>query len=342
MRNIVKVLRGIVSTWLIISSVLSSPAFSAEQVQNTMVKVDGIYYFGYEGLDLEKLKKGFKLKVGDEVDQMSFLQNAPDSYFKNVKDETGKPVTDAALVNIGLGKHIVFLGLPGKSNTDEPVYRTIGDKRVQVPAEIEKAYNEHMEELPRYLQTKDPASLKRMNDSTERIKVESQSKRAELRKCLLESNNLMDRTVAAYALGLVAEEQADFDAVTQGAKDPHSLVRNNSTRELGELLHEKPELVSMIKDDALEVYADMINSRTWTDRNKSIHIMICLTKRRDPRAIALLKKKSMASLKEMALWPPGYEEPALTLLGRVGGLPDEKIEKLIEKKDSAAILDACK
>ena len=311
------------------------------EVESRMEKVDGIYFFGYDGLDLKKIKKSIKLKVGDEVDSMKFYRGG-DIYFPDVKKITGKPVTDTCLVNIGHGKHIVFVGLPGKSNTDVDSYVQVGETRVQVPEEIEKTYNELMEELPQYLKTREESRKKHMRDLEVQLKEQARPKRAELRKSLLESKNTLDRGVAAFSLGLVAEDYADFDAVTRAAKDPSSLVRNNSTRELGVLLEEKPELVSMIREDSLAVYANMINSRTWTDRNKSVFMMLCLSKNRDPRVLSLLKKNSLASLKEMVLWPEGYAGPALTLLGRVGGLPDEQIEKLIAEKNSAAILDSIK
>src|SRR5262249_53960879 len=85
-------------------------------------------------------------------------------------------------------------------------------------------------------------------------------------------------------------------------------------------------------------YVDLLNSPTWTDRNKAVFIMIGLTKSRDPNLMAELRKKALPSLKEMCLWPPGYSESAIELLGRIAGIPDEQLVPLARQHDSAAVI----
>ena len=316
-----------------------SPARSApsiEETQNAKVPISGIYYFGYQGLDLDKIKETVPLKINDKVDTMSLLQKR-DQYFKDTIDLVGKPLTDVALVST-LNGSVLFIGLPGKSNSEMLTYLPVGKKRVSPPAEIAKTYREYMAKLTPYLQAPDQKKKLEMKSLQEQMKQQSISKRAELRRSLLESSDGLDRGVAAYALGLVAMEPADFEALTRAANDSSSLVRNNATRELGELIQAKPELAAKVPAHAIETYVDMINSRTWTDRNKAIFMVIDLTKTRNQKVLALLKAKALPSLREMCLWPEGYAQPALQLIGRIGGIPATELDKMVEQNKTDEIL----
>jgi hypothetical protein len=281
------------------------------------------------------------LKTGDEIDQLELHSN-PQKYFKAVEDEIGKPVADAAVVNIGNDRHVLFVGLPGKSNSASPQYLAVGKKRVPVPNDIEKTYDEYMAELPLYLQNKDESRKIHMQQLQDKLKEQSKNKHKELRKSLIESSSPKDRGVAAYALGLAACEQADFDALSRASLDSSDLVRNNSTRELAENLQENPAHSKMLSSRAIQRYVDMVNSNKWLDRNKAAFLLEVISKKRDPRALTLIKANAIQSLKEMLSWPDMYWYPALYLLGRAGGISEDKLDKLVSSKDVSAILESLK
>ena len=56
-----------------------------------------------------------------------------------------------------------------------------------------------------------------------------------------------------------------------------------------------------------------------------------LTKSRDPKILALLRAEALDSLLEMARWRNlGHAAAALSILGRIAGIDEASLEKLIE------------
>jgi len=72
-------------------------------------------------------------------------------------------------------------------------------------------------------------------------------------------------------------------------------------------------------------FIDMLNSIVWSDRNKSLAVLVSLTEGRDPELLATLRASSVSSLKEMCAWTHwGHAEPACLILQRIAGLPDDR------------------
>jgi hypothetical protein len=71
----------------------------------------------------------------------------------------------------------------------------------------------------------------------------------------------------------------------------------------------------------------LLNSPVWTDRNKSSLALLELSAARDPKLLEALRRDALTSLVEMARWKSdGHATPALMILARLAGLPDEAVK----------------
>ena len=90
----------------------------------------------------------------------------------------------------------------------------------------------------------------------------------------------------------------------------------------------KPELAKRIPP---EPFVRLLLSGAWSDHNKASLLLLALTTSRDPRVLTLLRTDALDSLIEMARWRNvGHAEAALGTLGRIAGLSEESLDKLIE------------
>lgn len=91
--------------------------------------------------------------------------------------------------------------------------------------------------------------------------------------------------------------------------------------------------------DAADI--EMLNSGVWTDRNKDALVLERLTAKRDPAVLAKLRATALDSLIEMTLWrEAGHAYAARMLLGRVAGVPEERLEELASNGPPEAIVQA--
>jgi hypothetical protein len=66
-----------------------------------------------------------------------------------------------------------------------------------------------------------------------------------------------------------------------------------------------------------------------------------LTKSHDPKVLALLRAEALDALIEMARWrSDGHAEAARLLLGRIAGIEEDRLNKLVVAGQLDAILDA--
>ena len=75
------------------------------------------------------------------------------------------------------------------------------------------------------------------------------------------------------------------------------------------------------------------------DHNKASLVLVALTTIRDPPLLAQLRADVLDPLLEMARWRSiGHAEAALTVLGRMAGIDEDTLKKLIETGQTATIL----
>lgn len=120
------------------------------------------------------------------------------------------------------------------------------------------------------------------------------------------------------------------------AHDPNSTVRNNAVRGLGEWAHQYPEWRTKILPD---VGIDLVRSGTWSDRNKGAFLLSELTEARDEDMLGKIRELATPSLREMAEWRwSGHNTAARLILGRIAGIEEARLRKMIDDGNVAEIL----
>ena len=164
---------------------------------------------------------------------------------------------------------------------------------------------------------------------------------ANLEDVLRDSYDADQRALAAQVLGYVKDKQSVVPNLLAAMHDPSSGVRNNASRALLVFARFSPTLAAGRIQVSPQPFIEMLNSCIWTDRNKSSFALAELTQQRDAALLAEIRKEALPSLMEMARWKlMGYARPSLMILGRIGGLSDEQIEKDLEAGNREAIIAA--
>jgi hypothetical protein len=144
-----------------------------------------------------------------------------------------------------------------------------------------------------------------------------------LRRVLRDGSDDRHRAAAAEVLGYASDKQAVVPDLLGAMLDPSESVRNDAMRALLVFARAEPLPGTPRIRVPAEPFIDLLNSPTWTDRNKSSAAVEQLTERRDPAVLAAVRRRALPSLVEMARWKSdGHAAPALTVLARLAGVPD--------------------
>ncbi len=163
----------------------------------------------------------------------------------------------------------------------------------------------------------------------------------QIRAVLRESNKPEQRAVAARVLAYSTDKAAIVSDLSAATRDPDAGVRNNATRALWVLASfagKNPDRKIHVPADP---FVDLLNTLTWTDRNKSSLALMALTEGRDPALLSTLREKALPALIEMARWKSkGHSVGPAMVLGRVAGIPEDELVPLAAKGSHAAIVEA--
>jgi hypothetical protein len=149
---------------------------------------------------------------------------------------------------------------------------------------------------------------------------------AALRTVLRESADPAARALAARVLAYSADKRGVVDDLVHAMSDPDETVRNDGMRGLGliaGLAERRPELGITVP---YEPFVELLRSPAWTDRNKASFALVQLTAARDPAVLNTIARAVMPELTQMARWRSlGHALPALVILGRIAGMPEDTI-----------------
>lgn len=166
---------------------------------------------------------------------------------------------------------------------------------------------------------------------------------ANLKDVLHNSSDSHQRAIAAQVLGYVKDKQAIVPDLVAAMRDPDPDVRNNASRALLVFADFSPKAPTPKINVPAEPFIQMLNSCVWSDRNKSSGALARLSEKRDPALLAELRKQALPALIEMARWKSsGHALSSLQILGRIGGLSDDAIQKRITQGDRASIIAAAR
>lgn len=155
---------------------------------------------------------------------------------------------------------------------------------------------------------------------------------------LATSSEDRQRAAAAEVLGFGRVSRAQLTALAAAGRDRNDGVRNNATRALVVLAGADPQIARRIP---AESFVEMVLSGTWTDLNKGGALLSDLTRGRDGRLLARLRRPEVLErLLEMARWRTTHADPARRILGRSAGVEEGRLEHLIATKQVDVIIDA--
>jgi hypothetical protein len=145
------------------------------------------------------------------------------------------------------------------------------------------------------------------------------------------SSDAEQRQIAAEFLGYARKSQSQLNALAHAANDPDAGVRNNAVRALVVLADSDPAIAAKIP---ARNFISMLNSGSWTDRNKAGALLQTLTEKHEPNLLARLRAQALDSLIEMARWrDPGHAIAYRILLGRIAGMDETQIHEIAKQGD---------
>lgn len=149
-----------------------------------------------------------------------------------------------------------------------------------------------------------------------------------LRNVLRNSADEEQRATAAYIIGYATNKPDIVNDLQYALRDADAGVRVNASRNLLALA----VLERLHPDSGVAIsptwFIEMLNSLSWTDRERAVRALEILTDKRDATVIAQMRDRALDALTEMARWKSlEHALPAFVLVGRIAGLSDEEIQK---------------
>jgi hypothetical protein len=163
----------------------------------------------------------------------------------------------------------------------------------------------------------------------------------QLRAALRDSDKPEQRALAARILGYATDKTSVVGDLSSAMRDADAEVRNNATRALwliAAFARKTPDRNIEVPPDP---FIDLLNSLTWTDRNKSSLALLSLTESRDPALLSALRQKAVPALIEVARWKSrGHAVASVVILARVAGIPENDLASAVASGSHATIVDA--
>ncbi len=148
-----------------------------------------------------------------------------------------------------------------------------------------------------------------------------------LRDVLRNSSDDEQRAIAAAIVGYAPKKDQVAADLQFALRDADPGVRSNAARALVALavyarLHED----SGVKLEPTW-FIEMLNSLSWSDRERALKALEILTDTRDAQMLSQLRQRALPALAEMSRWKTlEHALPAFILTGRVAGLTEQQIQ----------------
>jgi hypothetical protein len=163
---------------------------------------------------------------------------------------------------------------------------------------------------------------------------------AELRDVLRNSADEDQRAIAAYVIGYAPNKRDVINDLQNALKDADAGVRANATRSLVAIA----VLAKLDPKQGIKVsptwFIEMLNSLSWSDRNRAVGALMVLTDQPDPSILEQIRDRSLQSLIDMARWKTlAHALPPYLLLGRIAGLPDADVQAAWSRGDRDFVIN---
>jgi hypothetical protein len=306
-----------------------------------------IDFFGYKGLDLAAVRLALPFHEGDsfppaKVHSDDLKRQVGEAVMRVI----GREPTNVSFVCCDAKQNfMVYIGLPGESyqaitfnppptgNVRFP--KDAAKLQQQMDDAVERAVmNGHATEdqSEGYALTNDPKARK----AQLAVRDYALQHEALIFQVLTSSSDAGHRAIAAQMLGYGRQSDEQIDALVRASLDTDDGVRNDAVRALWVLGTAKPALAHRIPPAP---FIRLLRSGSWSDHNKASLVLMALSTSRDPQLLAQLRAETLDPLLEMGRWRNiGHAGAALTILGRMAGIEEEALNKLIDAGQTATIL----
>ena len=273
---------------------------------------------------------------GDTEEKLDTISGVVESHLEAVCCRDGKTI-----LYVGIEER----GAPHFEIRDEP------DGEDKLPEEITSTYRRLVEALSDAARRGSTAEdlttgQSRMADPSSRAIQDmfpelAKDHLAELRKVIHNSMDEQQRASAVYVIAYAPKKAEVLDDLQYALKDFDAGVRTNAARALvafavSARLHPEQDL----KVEATW-FIEMLNSLSWSDRNRALMALQVLTDKDDPVVLDQLRTRAMPALIEMAKWKTlEHALPAYVLVGRVAGLSEEQIQRTWERGERDSVIAA--
>ena len=304
-------------------------------------------FFGSKGLDLAAIRASLPFHQGDSFPPPNVHSDELKKRAANaIKQVIGRDPTDVVFICCDDKQHyLAYIGLPGQSY-EALAFNPAPTGGARLPKEGAKL-GEQLEAaladaaMTGHATEEDSAGYSLTNDPKAR-KMELAARdyalqhEALLLQALASDADADRRAYAAHILGYGRQSDEQIAALVHASLDPDDGVRDNAVRALEVLATAKPALARKLPP---QPFIRLMRSGSWLDHNKASLVLVGLTTTRDPTLLEELRAQALDPLLEMGRWRyVGHAEAALTVLGRMAGIEEDSLSKMIEGGRSGAIL----
>ncbi|MGA1996543.1 MAG: hypothetical protein ABSH45_12260 [Bryobacteraceae bacterium] len=314
---------------------------AAEQPGNQIGTID---FFGHGSLDSARLERVLPFKPGDPLPTTE-LRDEAEQTISRVVDRPS--VTVSSICCLADGRFSVFVGMAEASapyiDFNE---RPSGDHKFPAAVlDIFKKMDQYWQAaiLAGHAAEDDSQGYALLDDPDthlEQIKLRdwARSNFQIVYKILDSSRYQEQRAYAAEALGYLKRSPRQVSALTRASFDANGGVRNNALRALAIVVKAGPDLIAEVP---AERFIPLLHSPDWSDRNKTALLFETLTVSRDRAVLGALHAEALEPLREMAQWKDWrHAQSSARLLGRIAGIDEAQIDRLIAFHDVVDILKA--
>ncbi len=297
-----------------------------------------IDFFGYSGIDLDKLRASLPFQEGDEFTDES-AKDKLNQLAESVKRTTGHSPTNISPTCCDLqNRMMIYIGLSGKTVK----YKKVPNGNIRLPMDAFHIYEEFgkawEEGILKGIAGEDDTNGYTLSDYPPtrafQLKMRSFALNHEslIKNVLANSADDRHRIAAAEMLGYARQSSLQIKALADATTDANDTVRNNAIRALWVLAGSNPNLA---KNIPAETIAELLLSGFWTDLNKGSLLLEAMTRQRDKNTLETLRKPEIIDrLIEMAQWRSGHSESARYILGRMAGIDEENLRQLVKDTES--------
>lgn len=302
-----------------------------------------IDFYGLRSVSEQQARDALQIKEGDPV---------PDSREQAQHRLQALPNVEQALLGFVCcegGKALLYVGIKEKG-APSLKFHSAPTGSIRLPETIVRAGDAFFDALTRGIEKGDTgedesqghalSSYPEARAIQERFITFAAQDFKLLRNVLRKSGDAHHRALAAQIIAYTANKRDVVNDLFYGMGDPDSDVRNSSMRSLAVIADFAQRSPKEQIKVSVRPFIKMLNSIVWTDRNKSAFALYQLTEKRDPAILTQLREQALPSLIEMARWKsPGHAYRPFALLGRLGNLSEDEIQKDWVSGNREALID---